>query len=146
MPSSSSPFPFQLVGGNEFVHCLLPPLESLATVEETVVRDKAVDSLRNIAAQHSPHDLENHFVPLVKRLSQGNRSPAHLSLHLNIHTLYAHLRTYTHGHKQNYLTVYFRRLVHFSHFGLRSLFRRLSPNLFGDQSRTAATFSATLQR
>lgn len=62
----------QLVGGNEFVHCLLPPLESLATVEETVVRDKAVDSLRNIAAQHSSHDLENHFVPLVKRLSQGD--------------------------------------------------------------------------
>ena len=62
----------QLVGGNEFVHCLLPPLESLATVEETVVRDKAVDSLRNIAGQHSAKDMENHFVPLVKRLSQGD--------------------------------------------------------------------------
>lgn len=66
-------FSLQLVGGNEFVHCLLPPLESLATVEETVVRDKAVDSLRNVAAQHSSHDLENHFVPLVKRLSQGEK-------------------------------------------------------------------------
>jgi serine/threonine-protein phosphatase 2A regulatory subunit A len=33
-----------------------PPLESLATVEETVVRDKAVESLRTIAAQHSPAD------------------------------------------------------------------------------------------
>ncbi|XP_013394072.1 serine/threonine-protein phosphatase 2A 65 kDa regulatory subunit A alpha isoform-like isoform X3 [Lingula anatina] len=61
-----------LVGGNDFVHCLLPPLESLATVEETVVRDKAVDSLRAIAAQHSQSDLENHFVPLVKRLSGGD--------------------------------------------------------------------------
>lgn len=50
---------------------LQPPLESLATVEETVVRDKAVDSLRIIAGQHSPSDLENHFVPLVKRLSAG---------------------------------------------------------------------------
>ena len=29
-----------LVGGAEHVHCLLPPLESLATVEETIVRDK----------------------------------------------------------------------------------------------------------
>merc|ERR1712035_1759 len=38
-----------LVGGPEFVHCLLPPLESLATVEETVVRDKAVESLRLIS-------------------------------------------------------------------------------------------------
>jgi serine/threonine-protein phosphatase 2A regulatory subunit A len=29
------------VGGKDHVHCLLPPLESLATVEETIVRDKA---------------------------------------------------------------------------------------------------------
>jgi protein phosphatase 2A regulatory subunit A, putative len=60
-----------LVGGVGYVYCLLPPLESLATVEETVVRDKAVDSLRNISQQHSPQDLEQYFVPLVKRLSSG---------------------------------------------------------------------------
>jgi serine/threonine-protein phosphatase 2A regulatory subunit A len=42
-----------LVGGSEFVHCLLPPLENLATVEETVVRDKSVESLRIIADKHS---------------------------------------------------------------------------------------------
>lgn len=48
------------------------PLESLATVEETVVRDKAVESLRQIAAVHSPQDLEQHFVPLVKRLAIGD--------------------------------------------------------------------------
>ena len=60
-----------LVGGPEWVHTLLPPLESLATVEETVVRDKAVESLRNISQQHSPHDLEQYFVPLVKRLASG---------------------------------------------------------------------------
>merc|ERR1711971_359328 len=61
-----------LVGGKEHVHCLLPPLESLATVEETIVRDKAVESLRTIAEQHSREDLETHFVPLVKRLSGGD--------------------------------------------------------------------------
>ncbi|XP_077985024.1 serine/threonine-protein phosphatase 2A 65 kDa regulatory subunit A beta isoform-like isoform X1 [Glandiceps talaboti] len=61
-----------LVGGAEHVHCLLPPLESLATVEETVVRDKAVDSLRKISTEHSSSDLESHFVPLVKRLSGGD--------------------------------------------------------------------------
>ena len=38
-----------LVGGKEHVHCLLPPLESLATVEETIVRDKAVESLRYVS-------------------------------------------------------------------------------------------------
>uniref|UniRef100_A0A8C2E1M6 Protein phosphatase 2, regulatory subunit A, beta a n=1 Tax=Cyprinus carpio TaxID=7962 RepID=A0A8C2E1M6_CYPCA len=57
-----------LVGGPEYVHCLLPPLQSLATVEETVVRDKAVESLRKISHEHSPVDLEVHFEPLVKPL------------------------------------------------------------------------------
>ncbi|XP_059817775.1 serine/threonine-protein phosphatase 2A 65 kDa regulatory subunit A alpha isoform-like, partial [Hypanus sabinus] len=61
-----------LVGGPAHVHCLLPPLESLATVEETVVREKAVESLRTISKEHSPSDLERHFVPLVKRLSSGD--------------------------------------------------------------------------
>ncbi|CAB0006209.1 unnamed protein product [Nesidiocoris tenuis] len=61
-----------LVGGPDYVYCLLPPLESLATVEETVVRDKAVESLRLISAQHSPADLEARFVPLVTRLSSGD--------------------------------------------------------------------------
>lgn len=49
-----------------------PPLESLATVEETVVRDKAVDSLRRICEEHNTEDLESHFVPLVKRLAVGD--------------------------------------------------------------------------
>lgn len=79
-----------LVGGPEYAYCLLPPLESLATVEETVrqsisllssqltfwfsqvVRDKAVESLRALAQQHSPADLEHHFVPLVQRLATGD--------------------------------------------------------------------------
>lgn len=49
-----------------------PPLESLATVEETVVRDKAVESLRLISEQHSPGDLETYFIPLLKRLASGD--------------------------------------------------------------------------
>ena len=56
----------------EHVHCLLPPLESLATVEETIVRDKAVESLRVVAGEHNKEDLESHFVPLVKRLAGGD--------------------------------------------------------------------------
>ena len=62
-----------------YIHILMslclspqPPLESLATVEETVVRDKAVESLRKISQEHSPVDLEVHFEPLVKRLASGD--------------------------------------------------------------------------
>ncbi|XP_062915844.1 serine/threonine-protein phosphatase 2A 65 kDa regulatory subunit A alpha isoform-like [Mobula hypostoma] len=61
-----------LVGGPEYVHCLLPPLENLAMAEKSVIRDKAIDSLRAISHEHSPADLEVHFVPLVKRLTCGD--------------------------------------------------------------------------
>lgn len=61
----------KLVGGPEFVSCLLPALESLAQVEETVVRDKAVESLRLLSKEHSTSDLELHFEPLISRLATG---------------------------------------------------------------------------
>ncbi|KJH48794.1 HEAT repeat protein [Dictyocaulus viviparus] len=61
-----------LVGGPDYVHCLLPPLENLATVEETVVRDKAVESLRKIADKHSTPALEDYFIPMLKRLATGD--------------------------------------------------------------------------
>lgn len=61
-----------LVGGPEYAYVLIEPLESLATLEETVVRDKAVESLRTVAQQHSPAHLQEHFVPLVLRLSNGD--------------------------------------------------------------------------
>ena len=38
------------MGGAEHVHCLLPPLESLATVEETIVRDKGEQISGNISS------------------------------------------------------------------------------------------------
>ncbi|XP_061263792.1 serine/threonine-protein phosphatase 2A 65 kDa regulatory subunit A alpha isoform-like [Bos javanicus] len=61
-----------LVGGPEYVHYLLPPLELLAVEEEAIVREKAVQSLRAISHEHSPSHLEDYFVPLVKRLVGGN--------------------------------------------------------------------------
>lgn len=61
-----------LVGGKDHVHCLLAPLEALAAVEETIVREKAVESLRNIAKDHSNEDIEKHFIPLIKKLISGD--------------------------------------------------------------------------
>ena len=48
-----------------------PPLESLATVEETVVRDKAVESLRAVAEHHAKESIEEHFIPMIRRLASG---------------------------------------------------------------------------
>ena len=70
--SNSAHHPFRIFFIQTSSSAPQPPLESLATVEETVVRDKAVESLRAISHEHSPSDLEAHFVPLVKRLAGGD--------------------------------------------------------------------------
>lgn len=54
------------VGGVEYASVLLPPLETLCTVEETCVREKAVESLCRIGSQMKESDLVDFFVPLVK--------------------------------------------------------------------------------
>jgi len=62
----------EYVGGPEHASVLLTPLETLATVEETTVRDKAMESLNKVARALSvPHVLE-YFVPLVRRLASND--------------------------------------------------------------------------
>ncbi len=54
------------VRGVEHAHVLLPPLETLCILEETVVREKAVESLCSIGAQMKESDVVDWFIPLVK--------------------------------------------------------------------------------
>ncbi|OEL21536.1 Serine/threonine-protein phosphatase 2A 65 kDa regulatory subunit A beta isoform, partial [Dichanthelium oligosanthes] len=58
---------------------LLPPLETLCTVEETCVRDKAVESLCRIGAQMKESDIVDWFIPVVKRLAAGEWFTARVS-------------------------------------------------------------------
>jgi HEAT repeats len=67
------------IGGTSHASCLMDPLESLSTVEETTVRDKAVQSLRRVsetvaAASQSDADTlhVHHLFPLVRRLATGD--------------------------------------------------------------------------
>lgn len=67
------------IGGPAHASCLMDPLESLSTVEETTVRDKAVESLRLVSSTvlaESPADAEtlhvHHLFPLVRRLATGD--------------------------------------------------------------------------
>ena len=55
-----------LVGGPEHAHFLLLPLETLSTVDETVVREKAVESLCAVAAKMPTSSIVEHYVPLIK--------------------------------------------------------------------------------
>ncbi|KAK2078340.1 hypothetical protein QBZ16_003180 [Prototheca wickerhamii] len=50
-----------LVGGPSHAHILLMPLEALATVDETVVREKAAQSLVSVAEAMPPASLAEHF-------------------------------------------------------------------------------------
>ena len=54
------------VGGPEHVHCLLSPLENLSTVEETVVREKAVEAACKVGKAMPEDSILEHYVPLVQ--------------------------------------------------------------------------------
>ncbi|KAG0150172.1 hypothetical protein CROQUDRAFT_652581 [Cronartium quercuum f. sp. fusiforme G11] len=59
----------EYLGGPEYAHLLLVPLENLASVEETLVREKAAESATQIAAVLSSSQIEEFYVPAMKRLS-----------------------------------------------------------------------------
>ncbi|KAI9679769.1 MAG: Polyamine N-acetyltransferase 1 [Caeruleum heppii] len=62
----------EYVGGPEYGHILLSPLENLAAIEEPLVREKAVDSLNKICESLSPEQVEHDFIPLTIRLSKAD--------------------------------------------------------------------------
>ncbi|KAG0193517.1 hypothetical protein DFQ28_004850 [Apophysomyces sp. BC1034] len=61
----------EYVGGPEYAHYLLGPLENLSAVEEVLVRDKAVESLSKTVVLLNASQIEHYFIPLLKRLSSG---------------------------------------------------------------------------
>ncbi|KAH9982789.1 ARM repeat-containing protein [Lactifluus volemus] len=61
----------EYIGGKEYAHVLLGPLENLSAVEETLVRDKAAESITKIAAVLTPQQIEQYYIPLLNRLSHG---------------------------------------------------------------------------
>ncbi|PWN45150.1 ARM repeat-containing protein [Ceraceosorus guamensis] len=60
------------LGGPPYAHLLLGPLENLAAVEETVVREKASESITKLAALLTPAQIDEHYLPLLRRLSGGD--------------------------------------------------------------------------
>ncbi|CAG0915057.1 unnamed protein product, partial [Notodromas monacha] len=67
---------FDLIGGQDHVTCLLPVLENICGCEEEVVRNKAAQSLKILAAKHTHDQLQDEFVPLVLRLAASEDSSA----------------------------------------------------------------------
>lgn len=61
----------EYVGGDAFAHTILLPLESLAAVEETLVREKAAESITAVCKHLSEAQIDEFYLPLLKRLSTG---------------------------------------------------------------------------
>lgn len=61
-----------LVGGFEKAVCLMDLLESLAEVEETVVRDQAVESINTTVKGLTSGQVEEFVIPVIEHLSQGD--------------------------------------------------------------------------
>jgi len=58
-----------LIGGANFAHVLLPPLEQLCMTEESSVRVSSVDSVVKIMALMTEIQIENFIVPMIRKLS-----------------------------------------------------------------------------
>jgi len=69
----------QALGGGDHGHTLIPLLEALCEKEETIVRAKAVESLVQVGKAMPANQIQNEFVPLVKRLSSGDFFPSRIS-------------------------------------------------------------------
>lgn len=61
-----------LVGGPEHAHALIDVLSSLAGCEEPTVRQAAVASLNDIAREMSADQVNEHYVPLLRRISTAD--------------------------------------------------------------------------
>lgn len=67
------------VGGKQYVHELLEPLEQLAAVEESTVREKALESIQAVIRWLSREQLTGNLVPLVSRLAHKEWFTARMS-------------------------------------------------------------------
>ncbi|CDK27246.1 unnamed protein product [Kuraishia capsulata CBS 1993] len=67
------------VGGPEFAPLLLPVLERIASCEEPIVREKAVDALNEISTSMSEAQIESDFIPLIQRLAKERWFSLHVA-------------------------------------------------------------------
>lgn len=78
----------EAVGGANHAHVLLQPLEALAAVEESVVREKAVNSISMVSNALSVDSLARYVLPLIKKLSSGDWFTSRISAASLFHVVY----------------------------------------------------------
>lgn len=58
----------KVIGGPRYAQCMLPILETLAAVDETVVRAKASDSMIEVGSVMDEDDFRSQFLPVMRSL------------------------------------------------------------------------------
>lgn len=79
------------VGGSEYAHLLLSPLEQLAGTEEANVRNQSVASMIKIIGQLSDTQINEHAIPLLRRLTQAEWFTSRISSAGLYSTIYTRL-------------------------------------------------------
>lgn len=77
-----------LVGGGDHLLLLLPLLEKLASEEETIVREKAVDSLVTIVSALTKKSVQDNIMAMIRRLLKGDWFSERISAAGLFHVVY----------------------------------------------------------
>ena len=81
----------EYVGGAEHVHCLLGPLELLANVEESTVRDATMKSAELIAGKMPDEHVGKYYMPFVLKLATKDWFTARITSTGLFHCVYKRL-------------------------------------------------------
>lgn len=69
----------EYIGGHLYAPHLLKVLERLGEVEETVVREKAVKSIKNVLSMINVKDFKQQIIQMIERLMNGETYSSKLS-------------------------------------------------------------------
>jgi serine/threonine-protein phosphatase 2A regulatory subunit A len=85
----------------------LKPLELILSSDDSVVRDKAVASLKIVSEKITYETIINDFMPLVKRMKKGDL----FSMRISATFLYAYIYKRLNAEKQAYVRNKFAKLA-----------------------------------
>jgi len=79
------------VGGHLYAPHLFKPLERLCEIEETTVRDKAIDSIKHIFSMVNVKEMKQSVIQMVERLMNGETYTSKLAAIRLFPVIYPHL-------------------------------------------------------
>lgn len=79
------------IGGKEFVHTLVAPLEILSSMEEISVREKAIESLIALSSDQDSNFFSTHFLQIIKQLGNWDNYPSRVSACYLLPCCYPHI-------------------------------------------------------